>query len=515
MSARKNYFVDELGNLSREPFQRPAKKKSFVGKIILILFFLFLISGIFVSYKVFSAPEDVKKGGIFTQIKHLVTSSDKRLIGEEEDRVNIAIAGIGGGDHEGALLADTVILVSIEPSTKRVAMISAPRDLIVPIPGYGSRKINHAYALPEASHPGDGGKTLSSVLEKIFGVDVHYYFRINFEGFVKIIDDVGGITVNVEQKLNDPFYPIPGKENATTSLRYEHLVIEPGIRYMDGETALKYVRSRMAYGEEGSDFARSKRQQKVLLALKNNIFSPTTFFRLGKLNRIINMLSHSIDTNLEAWEILRLYDMGKEISSSNIINVVLDDSPQGYLQAIESEEFYGLVPKKKDWSDLQMMARSIFDPSQNISITSLETHPKETPALLYKTQQKETLEKEREENSLEIHNGTKINGLAKKTTDFLEKRGYRVISFRNAPVQTYKKSLLYDLNPESGKKRKLLLEELENLFGAIVFTSGAPSGILDTQGEKTEYPIHPKAHILIIIGEDWSLYLSKLLSSIQ
>ena len=216
----------------------------------------------------------------------LTASADETLIGGQEDRINVLLLGIGGKGHEGSNLTDTIILASYKPSTHEVGMMSIPRDLLVPIPGYGWRKVNNLYSLAEYNDPGTGGDYTKQILSQIFDVQIPYYLRIDFKGFVELVDLVGGIDVNVAKTLTDYQYPIPGHEEyPEEDGRYEHLYIEAGPQHFDGETALKYVRSRHGLNGEGSDFARAARQQLAIEALMNKIFSLNTLLRPSKIKK--------------------------------------------------------------------------------------------------------------------------------------------------------------------------------------------------------------------------------------
>jgi len=508
-------FPRELEKSSNTSIKKPAKKLRFVGKIIIIAFILILaVTGV-LAYKIITAPEDGDTT-IFTQIRHLITSQDRMVEGEEEDRINFLLLGIGGGGHDGPLLTDTIILASLQPSTKKIAMMSIPRDLLVDIPDYGKSKINHAYAVSEAAEPKTGGRVLAQVLEDVFILPIHYYARIDFAGFEEFIDSIGGVTIDVENTLEDPRYPIPGKENATTSERYEHLVIQEGIRYMNGETALKYVRSRMGYGLEGGDFARSKRQQKVLMAIKEKIISPSTIFSVSKISAAMELLDDHIDTNMELWEMLRLYDITKEISSSDISTIVLDDSPSGVLQANMYGEAFVLTPKTGDWSELRQIAQNIFDP-EIVETISLARDPStvvptsiKPPEDEVKEISKDVLKNQKEQNRLLIHNGTRIAGLASRTSKYLHSVGYEILSVGNAPIQTYKKSLVYDLKPGELADKKEMLRDLEMLLSAVIFTSGPPADVTTESGESIPYGVNPDADILVILGDEWESRLSTL-----
>lgn len=486
--------------------QKNVRKKSILGKIFLAIFILFAIFTAYIFYKIYTAPESEKDGGIFTQIKQLIMSSDKKLEGESQDRVNILVMGVGGGTHEGPYLTDTLIVVSIQPSTKRVGMLSIPRDLYVPIPGFGEGKINTAYALVRAKNPDQAAQTTKTIIENIFKIPIHYYARVDFEGFVKIIDDLGGITINVENTLDDPYFPIEdGERQGNGAL--EHLVISRGIRYMNGETALKYIRSRKARGVEGSDFARSKRQQKVMLAVKEKLLSPGTFLNFNGLSRIIQSLNAHIDTNLKIWEILRLHELTNNIPSLNINHVILDDGPKSPLYASTSTDAYFLKTKSDNWSDLQNIAHNIFDQNiaSNIAYEPVEGVEKKAKAL----------ETQKKENAIEIDNGTNILGLAKKTSSYLTVQGYNVIDVGNTPIRTYKKNIIYNLKPEQAKAKKEIIKDLEEIFDAVVFENGPPQDIILTGNKKIRYPINAKSDILIILGESWRKKFIQFKSNIK
>src|SRR3989338_5017821 len=322
--------------------KKPKRKLGIFGKsgiYLLIIFGLILIS---MSIDVISSGENLSKTlgniSLWDQIKHLIGSSDKGLSGENEDRINILLLGMGGENHEGPYLTDTMMVASFKPSTKQVALISIPRDLSVPIPGFDWRKINHANALCEVNNPGQGGELAVKVVSQILNLPIHYYVRIDFTGFEKIIDDLGGITVEVENTLDDPFYPVKGKETATTTERYEHLYIKEGKKHMNGELALKYVRSRLARGIEGSDFARSKRQQAVLLAVKEKGFSFSTLVNPYRISNIMDTLSQHLATNLKVWEIIRFFNLAKDVAEDNIFHRVFDDNPDGLLYSTFTED---------------------------------------------------------------------------------------------------------------------------------------------------------------------------------
>lgn len=461
-------FLDEQDKL----IKKPNKKLKHISKSLVYLLIIFIVLAIFFGYGVVSSGENLSQAfgnvGLWGQIQHLIGSNDKKLKGEKDDRINVALLGMGGGTHDGPLLTDTIIIASIKPSTKEVALISIPRDLTVQIPGYGWRKINHANAFGEVQNPGLGGELASQIISQAFAIPIHYYIRIDFAGFENIIDDLGGIIVEVENLLDDKRYPIPGKETATTTERYEHLYIEPGRVKMDGEMALKYARSRQAKGIEGSDFARSKRQQQVILGIKNKSLSLGTITNPIRISKLMDTLAQHLSTNLEVWEILKLFSIGKDINEDNITRRVFDDSPDSPLHSVITEEgAFILIPKAGNFSELQLITQNIFDPE---AIAKLQ--PKQ----------------------IEINNGTRITGLAYRHSEYLQSLGYLITNLKNAPTQDYKKTVIYDLIEDENDKTaeniaKLLEAEISQVIPIWVSTS-------------TSKHVSPSTDILIILGQD-------------
>ncbi len=337
----------------------------------------------------------LKKINILDQIGGLIETKTKSLKGEEDDRINILILGVGGGNHEGPQLADTLMLASLKPSTNQASLISIPRDLFVPIKDYGWYKINSANVFGEQQGEGQGIELTKQVVENITGQPIHYFVRIDFDGFEQLIDDVGGICLNVENNLIDYQYPIRGKEDVyPISSRYEYLNIEKGDKCMDGSLALKYARSRHGLGVEGNDFARARRQQNVLAALKEKVVSFKTLLNPQRIIKIIDNLKDNLKTDLSVSEILKLANLSKDIEMNKVAKKVLDSSPEGllmdnYIAANDGLNMYVLQTKSGDFSGIKNLAENIFS-----EVKVLE----------------ETADATKEDAEIEIKNGTKIPG---------------------------------------------------------------------------------------------------------
>lgn len=265
-----------------------------------------------------------------------------------DSKINILILGIGGGSHEGPNLTDTIILASLDSQNNKVNLISIPRDLWVPELNGDIKKINSAYADGEAQGKGKGLIEAEAAIGKVTGQEINYGVRVDFTGFVEAVDIVGGLDINVDNAFDDYQYPIDGKEDDSCGLsqqdiqqfiatdsaeadlpsefpcRYKHIHFDKGLNHMDGETALEFVRSRHAVQPiEQSDFARSKRQEKVIKAFKDKVLSAQILINPIKIYNLYNVLKGSVDTDIKQNEFddfIRLAEKmkGAKIQSSSI-----------------------------------------------------------------------------------------------------------------------------------------------------------------------------------------------------
>jgi LCP family protein required for cell wall assembly len=267
---------------------------------------------------------------------------------ETNNRVNVLLLGIGGGVHDGPNLTDTIIFASIDPKNNKVNLVSIPRDLWVPELTTYVKKINSAYSDGESKSKGGGLIEAKAIVRKVTGQEVDYGIRIDFSGFTKAIDTIGGLDINVDNTFDDYVYPISGKEDdscgfsdkdiadfvATASAetdiqekfvcRYKHLHFDQGITHMDGQLALEFVRSRHAIGIESGDFARSKRQEKVITAFKDKVFSAQTLINPAKIISLFNIVKDSIDTDIKQEEFDDFIRLAQKVRKAKIINSVID-----------------------------------------------------------------------------------------------------------------------------------------------------------------------------------------------
>ncbi len=267
--------------------------------------------------KIFTGNEN-----IFKRIGNLLISPDKPLIGEKEGQINILLMGVGGPGHEGPLLTDTMIIASIYPKTNEVVLNSIPRDFMVTLPNRGNQKINATYAYAEMDEEGSGGDAIMKKLEEVTGLSIPYYTVVDFKGFVKAVDHVGGLDITIDRTFTDSSYP--DYNNGYLS----PVTFTKGPEHMNGERALIFARSRKGNNGEGSDFARSERQKKIILALKEKALG-LKLNNLGTLNNLLSDFTENFRTNMEPHELKRIGDIVSNISEKTVYSFSLD--PDGVL----------------------------------------------------------------------------------------------------------------------------------------------------------------------------------------
>ncbi len=445
--------------LEEEPRPNKKTKRLFIYLGILgVIIFLFA-GKVLVSSK---SSSEWFKNTFFSGLSHLVINPTSQLEGEENDRINILLLGMGGKNHEGGNLTDTIILLSLKPSTKQAAMISIPRDMVAPDSKGNWKKINSINAYAEKEKEGSGGKAVCDTLSTLLDEPIPYYIRADFEGFVNIIDEVGGVDVYVENTFDDYTYPISGREDAADYYsRFEHLHFDKGWQKMDGSTALKYARSRHSLGVEGSDFARAKRQQIVLEAAKDKVLSRNTLTNPATLTKIIGQLDSHIGTNLQISEMIKLWNMFKDIQKAQITNKVLDNSTSGLLIDGRGDGgAYILLPRGNNFRPIRDMIDTIFGDILQPGSNSSDIFVPEI-----KNSEIIKLKKIKEPATIEILNGTWISGIASKASVVLKEAGFTVLKLGNSQERNYTRNTIYDLT--YGTKEEAL-EALKTAYNAEV-----------------------------------------------
>lgn len=366
--SKKSVAGVEMVEIKSQPTPSP-KKKSPWRRIFLLVLAAAIAGAGFYIYKVFSAVNRITSDGkgisSLFQFPKIVNTG---LIGEERDRVNVLIMGMGGAGHSGPELTDTIMIASIAPKQGKIALISIPRDLFVQVPGYPGwyEKINALNSLGnnDARLKSIGGpQLLTKELETVTGQKIPYYALVDFQAFKELIDEVGGIDINVVRAIDDPYYPAPNEKD------YIEFKINVGEHHMSGDLALKYVRSR----ETTSDFDRAKRQQQVLSVFKDKALTAGVLLNPTTTISIINTLGNHLRTDLQIAQLTRLLNLIKGIGNQQIARLVLDTSSTSPLTSGGCDnDAYCIIPKAGlgDYTAVKKAVGDVFSNSVTTESTS-------------------------------------------------------------------------------------------------------------------------------------------------
>jgi LCP family protein required for cell wall assembly len=346
-------------------------------------------------------------------------------------------------DDPSPLRTDTMIVVTIQPETNQVGMISLPRDLFVPIPGFDtSGKITTAFTVGELNkYPGGGAALAKKTVSEFLGYPIDYYVKINFDGFVQAIDAVGGVDVVVANTIHDEEYP-------TIDYGYQTFHIDAGPQHLDGETALKYVRSR--HGAGNDDFQRTKRQQQVLLAVKdklveNKLLTPV---RLLDLFRVV---SNAVDHDIPATTLPNLMALASRVEVDQIEQLVIDTR---YAQIDANSKFgWILVPNREK---IRPAVDQIFTGQSapalvEVDLEALAQQQARQQAAQARQQVLNDYQTQadllRAQLSAEgarvgVYNGTGDPMLSARAADWLQRQGYIVVEAKDADRSDYPRTAL-------------------------------------------------------------------------
>jgi LCP family protein required for cell wall assembly len=234
-----------------------------------------------------------------------------------KSRFTMIMVGLDRRPNETGLAyrTDTMMLISIDPGTKSLGVLSIPRDLFVSVPGYSElQRINSPMVLGELRQVGYGPQLMMQTVQYNLGIRVHDYVAVDFDTFITLVDAIGGIDVDVPTTINDPLYP-------NMNYGYEPFTITAGPHHLDGATALKYARTR--HGD--SDFQRAQRQQQVMYAIRDRVLNLNLLPQLIIQSPTLwNKLSQNVSTGLSLDQIIQLALYLKDIPGGNIHTGVID-----------------------------------------------------------------------------------------------------------------------------------------------------------------------------------------------
>ncbi len=409
-------------------------------------------------------PDESETGGETVEDEPLpVIIADELEPWSGTERVNILFLGTDQRCEEtGPNHSDTLLLATIDPESMTAGLLSLPRDLWVEIPGFGVDRINQAYYFGQIyEYPGGGPALASETVEAFLGVPVDYFVTVDFRSFEDAVNLIGGIVVDVPEDIEDPNYP-------DNCYGYDPFSIDAGRQRLDGETALKYARTRVTLG---GDVDRAVRQQAVLMAVRDQILQLNQLPQLiGQAPQLWRTFQENVTTNLPLEDALELALLMQDVNRQDISTAVLDYN-QVYIETTPDGRQV-LVPRREE---IRAMRDELF---------SIPTVP--TPLI-------EDLQDlmEGEGARVALHNGTAVFGLAAETQAYLQDLGVDVTEIGNADSAAYSTTQIVDYGSHPQTTR-FLIQEMQ-IPPLNLSSETAADGDFD---------------ILIIIGNDWAAQIA-------
>ena len=446
------------------PNTKKSKSKNrhiIIKTVAAILFVLLILAGYF-GYRTYKTLNKVivKNSGPTAEGLKTENVAVEKLKGEGDGRVNILLLGVGDAGHSGQELSDTMIVASYDPKTKDVAMLSIPRDLYVKVPNNGFSKINSAHAFGEQYKEGAGPDLAKKTVSEVLGIPIHYYIRTDFTALKQAVDTVGGVDIDVLSTLIDPDYPCEKNEGKVCGFS-----ILAGPQHFNGSSALKYARCRK--GNCGDDYGRAKRQQDVLVALRQKATKLNILANPAKVVEILDIVGKNVRTDLQVWEIERLTQVARETDPSKITSKVLDIDTTGLVKNSQVGAASVVVPVAGigNYSAIQAFVRSIF----------VDGYIKQEAA------------------TIQVENGTAQLNKAQLVSELLKSYNYNVISAVPADATSYKKTQIIDSSKGS---KPYTIQYLEKRFGVK-----ATPAAQDSAEQKPAV-----ADVRIIVGTDYKTF---------
>jgi LCP family protein required for cell wall assembly len=347
-----------------------------------------------------------------------INPNKQEQIKEKPDKETILLLGAGGENHDGGGLTDTIMIAQILNKEKKILLISLPRDMLVFDKNGNYSKLNAVYinTLAEGKTEAESIKVLQDKITEITGIIFDHYAEVDFQGFISLVDKLGGIEVDVQEAIDDPYYPGP-------NYSYQRFTIQPGIQVLNGETALKYARSR--YTSKGGDLDRSRRQQQILSNVKDKVFELNPILDAPKIVSLLGIAKDSLKTDLSLTDMKDFYDTyrdSKDYTMTSLVigqNLLTGNMKEGYRQ-FGANRGYIIEPRIGEQNYLEI--------KEEIANINNSIAYQENIANLLK-----------EKSQLDIIWGEDITNIQKKHIQaFLEARGFtlNVLTSSNSPLSS-------------------------------------------------------------------------------
>ena len=438
--------------LNKKPLTRAQRitKRVLIGLGILLA----IVAGLLI-YNFVANSGKVLQGNIFD------LAQNEPLKQDENGRSNFVIFGTAeddeGGEHGGANLTDSIMVLSVNQTKNDAYMISIPRDLWVEYQEtctVGNQgKINAVYfcASDDGSDESAGAAALQQKAGEIVGLDIQYYVHLNFTAVVQAVDAVGGVTVTVESE--DPRGIQDRNFDWKCGYQCYFVNYKNGeVANMDGEHALAFARARNAqggYGLPNGNFDREKNQQKVIKALREKALSAGTLANPIAISNLMNALGNNLRTNIQTKEVQTLAGLGQDIASDSIIGLSFVGGEDGDLVTTGMYNGQSIVRPVPGLFSYSEIAAYI---NKNVNATAVS----------------------REGANVSVMNGGRAAGVAQTEADKLTDLGYVIDTVGNAPDGTFAKVEIYQIatdKPASAAK-------LEELYGVKVKTTAPPASVV-------------------------------------
>ncbi len=458
--------------------QRMAYKRTPLDRVTLIVLIAFIILAVITAVVTYNVARDLFKSWTATPLEGVAVggASNNPAVPtlppnailqpaggpqpqpwDGKNRVNVLLMGLDYRDWEAGEVprTDTMMLFTLDPISNTAGILSIPRDMWVNIPGYDYHKINQAYYFGELDKlPGGGPALAMETVKQFLGVDIQYYAQIDFNAFVRFIDEIKGVKIRVEEPIT---VVVMGSNRKIT--------LEPGVVTLPGDIALAYARQRYT---EGGDFDRARRQQQVVLAIRDRILSfdmlPTLITRAPIL---YNELASGVRTNMTLEQVIRLAWLAQQIPEQNIKRAVIGTDAVEFGTSPDGLDILIPIPDR-----IRLLRDEIFTSGGPVGPVAVA----EDPAALMQA----------EAARISVQNGSGTDGLAGRTAAWLRDQGLNVMDESTAD-QFYNVTTFFVYN---GKPYTLrYLANLMNIQNPRVYNRYDPNAPYD---------------IAVVIGTDWA-----------
>jgi LCP family protein required for cell wall assembly len=353
--------IRKLKNFVQREKRKPRRARRILYRVLTVFLILTLSVAAYASYKIWSFQNKVRQNSSNSRQDFLSKARRSKPF-------NVLLIG---ADVRGKIKvgrSDTIIIARLDPSKKRAVLISIPRDTRVKVEGHGFTKINHSYAY-------GGVPLLIKTIKSFLNIEINHYAEVDFRGFKKIVDALGGVDIYVDKELVD---------------QKSRIHIKPGLNHLKGEEALGYVRFRK---DPRGDFGRIERQQKFFQAL---IDKSSSWSSLWRLPRLVEIVAENLRTDMSAFEMLNYARLFSSIKKRDLVTVSLPGVPR----RINGLSY--VIPDEAGVSEVLYFAEKYF------------SEPPRVDKLIA------------QKARVSVFNGTGVEGMARKTADHLRFAGFAV-----------------------------------------------------------------------------------------